>query len=122
MCSDVHILTPNCELVFSLSASHNSPFLSYRASSELLSQTSTEVAIRLDEEKKKLDSIASMFPTIPTELGDMRNTLVDIRTFISIKLTSELEKISISVEGIKKGMNHSLGGLDCNCANYNGCR
>jgi len=91
------------------------------ALSELLSQTSTEVVARLDEEKEKLDSITSMFPTIPTEMKDMRNTLVDIRTFVSIKLTSELEKISISVEGLEKGlhgMNYTLC-VGCNFAKYN---
>ena len=68
-----------------------------------MSQTSYEVVARLDEEKKKLDSIASMFPTIPAEMKVMMNTLVDIRAFVSIKVTSELEKISISVEALNQG-------------------
>ena len=80
-----------------------------------MSQTSSEVVARLDEEKKKLDSIASMFPAIPTEMKEMRNTLADIRTFVSIKVTSELQKVLTSVEGLKKGMNYSLY-LMYNCA------
>jgi len=67
-----------------------------------------------------------MFPTVPTEMKDMRNTLEDIRTFVSIKVTSELEKISISVEGLEKrlqGMNYTLAiCVGCNFAKYNELR
>ena len=85
--------------------------------SELLSQTSSEVVARLDEEKKKLDSIASMFPVIPAGMKEMRNTLADIRTFVSVRVTSELEKILTSVDGLEKGIqgiNYSLD-LVYNC-------
>ena len=58
-----------------------------------------------------------MFPAIPTEMKEMRNTLADIRTFVSIKVTSELQKVLTSVEGLKKGMNYSLY-LMYNCAKW----
>jgi len=94
------------------------------APSELLSQTSTEVVARLDEEKGKLDSITSMFPTIPVEMKHMRNTIADIRAFVSVKVTSELEKISNSVEGLEKGLQGVSSTLyicvGCNCAKYYG--
>ena len=83
----------------------------------MLSQTTSEVVARLDEEKKKLDSIASMFPTIPTEMKEMRNTMADIRSFVSITVTSELEKISISVEALERGLQGMIYGPypSCHC-------